>query len=81
MNPQPGQPRINHAKNNVLVRCDQVSSGNWNYAADEIWTTNEDPGFLDAAQENFLLRPDAPVFQRLPAFKPIPFGQIGPRTP
>ena len=81
MNPQPGQPRVNRAKNNVLVRCEQVSSGNWTFAPDEIWATDGDPGFVDAAQENFLLRPDAEVFQRLPGFQPIPFDQIGPRTP
>lgn len=80
MDPQPGQPRVNHARNNVLVRCAEVSSGNWTYAPDEIWSIEDDPGFVDAAAENYLLRPDAEVFRRLPGFQPIPYDQIGPQT-
>jgi len=79
MNPQPGQVRVNHAKNNVLVRCEQVSSGNWKFAEEEIWATDADPGFVDADKGNFLLRPDAEVFRRLPGFQPIPFDKIGPQ--
>ncbi len=79
MDPPPGSERVNRAKNNVLVRCGQAHSGNWTYAADEIWETAEDPGFVDAAQENFTLRPDAEVFRRLPGFQPIPFASFGPQ--
>ncbi len=68
-----------HVFDNVLVRCEQVHSGNWKYAPDEIWATDGDPGFSDAVNGNFLLRPDAEVFKRLPGFKPIPFDKIGPR--
>jgi hypothetical protein len=71
---------VNRAKHNVLVRCAEVSSGNWTYGPDEIWSTDGDPGFVDAAGANFLLRADAEVFQRLPGFHPIPFDQIGPQT-
>ncbi|HTL30977.1 MAG TPA: right-handed parallel beta-helix repeat-containing protein [Tepidisphaeraceae bacterium] len=31
MNPKPGIPRVSFAKNNVLVRADEISSGNWTY--------------------------------------------------
>ena len=79
MDPQPGQVRVNHAKNNVLVCCAQAHSGNWKYAPEEIWETDADPGFVDAASGNFLLRPDAEVFRRLPGFQPIPFDKIGPQ--
>ena len=79
MNPNPGQPRVNHAKNNVLVRCQQVSSGNWKYTPDEMWITDQDPGFVNVAQGNFQLRADAELFKRLPGFKPIPFATIGPQ--
>ena len=48
MDPQPGQVRVNRARNNVLVRCGQTSSGNWKYAPEEIWATDADPGFVDA---------------------------------
>jgi hypothetical protein len=79
LDPPAGQPRVNRAKNNVLVRCGQVSSGNWKVAADETWVTDQDPGFVDAARGNFQLRPDAEVFNRLPGFQPIPFDKIGPQ--
>ena len=77
MNPQPGQPRVNHAKNNLLVRCEQIHSGNWKYTPEEMWATDRDPGFVDAPNGNFLLRADAEVFQHLPGFKPIPFDKSG----
>lgn len=80
LNPPPGQPRVNRAKNNLLVRCGQVSSGNWKYAPEEIWATDQDPGFVDGPQGNFQLRPEAEVFRRLPRFQPIPFNKMGPQT-
>ncbi len=45
------------------------------------WVTDSDPGFVDAAAGDFRLRPDAPVFQRIPGFPNIPFERIGPRRP
>ncbi len=36
-----------------------------------------DPGFVDAAQGNYRLRPDATVFKHLPTFNAIPFEQMG----
>ncbi len=79
MDPRPGQVRVNRAKNNVLVRCDQARSGNWQYAEAQIWVTNTDPGFVAVANGNYQLRSDAEVFQRLPDFRPIPFNKMGPR--
>ena len=77
MNPQPGEARVNHGRNNVLFRCGEVSSGNWKHAADELWATDEDPGFVDAFRGDFRLRSDAEVYKRLPGFQPIPFEKIG----
>jgi hypothetical protein len=77
MNPQPGQPRINRARNNLLVRCGEVSSGNWKFVTEETLATEADPGFVDAAGGDFRLRPDARVFRELPGFQPIPFERIG----
>ena len=79
MTPQPGAPRNNHAKNNVLVRCGDVSTGNWVLDETRTWVTDADPGFIDAASGNYQLRNDATVFKHLPEFKQIPFSQIGPR--
>jgi hypothetical protein len=39
--------------------------------------TDEDPGFVNAAQQNFQLRDDSIVYERIPAFQRIPFGKIG----
>ncbi|MBA3272550.1 MAG: right-handed parallel beta-helix repeat-containing protein [Chthoniobacterales bacterium] len=77
MNPVAGAVRVSRARNNVLIRCSEKSSGNWTADENEIWATDADPGFVDAAGENFKLREDAEVFKRLPAFQPIPFDQIG----
>jgi len=78
MNPQPGQERVNHAKNNVLVHCEQASSGNWKFNADEMWITDHDPGFVNAAQGDYRLPTEAEVFRRLPGFRSIPVEKIGP---
>lgn len=45
------------------------------------WVAESDPGFVDAEAGNFALRPEAPVFERIPGFPAIPFGEIGPRVP
>jgi hypothetical protein len=80
MNPQPTTPRNSHARNNVLVRCGEVSNGNWQCDPKTTWSTTGDPGFVDAAHNDFRLRPDAELFHHLPQFKPIPFEQIGPQS-
>ena len=77
MDPQPGQTRANRAMHNVFVRCGEVSSGNWQVPDAENWSTDRDPGFVDAAQDDFRLKADAEVFRRLPGFQPIPFEKIG----
>jgi hypothetical protein len=80
MDPKPGEPRVSRATNNVLVRTKELASGNWTSDKDANWQTDVDPGFVDAAKGNYQLRADSDVFKHLPAFKPIPFDQIGPRS-
>jgi hypothetical protein len=41
------------------------------------WVTKEDPGFVDMANKNFALKPDAKAFQMIPGFEPIPFSKMG----
>jgi hypothetical protein len=41
------------------------------------WVTKEDPGFVDMANKNFALKPDAKAFQMIPGFEPIPFNKMG----
>ena len=73
----PGTPRVNRGINNVMVNCDDICSGNWKVLSEDNWVTDDDPGFVDAQAGDFRLRPDAPVFARLPSFQPIPFEKIG----
>ncbi|MBI5092878.1 MAG: right-handed parallel beta-helix repeat-containing protein [Candidatus Hydrogenedentes bacterium] len=40
------------------------------------YVTRQDPGFVDAAKQNFELKDDAPVLNAI-GFHPIPFGEIG----
>ncbi len=79
MQPQPGQVRVNRANNNVLVRCRDATKGNWTFDPTSLWSTDADPGFIDAEHDNYQLRDDAEVFKHLPSFEPIPFNRIGPR--
>jgi hypothetical protein len=82
MNPQPGHKRVNRARWNLLVRCGQATSGNWEFDPAENLVLDQDPGFVDAANGDFSLRGDSEVFRRLSGFKPIPFDRIGlRRTP
>ncbi|MGN0847394.1 MAG: right-handed parallel beta-helix repeat-containing protein [Kiritimatiellia bacterium] len=90
--PEVDTNRWNLAVNNAFIDCPLVLPGR---APGETqpglvrgrWATNAtdvvfagDPGFVDAAAKNFALRPDAEVYRRIPAFKPIPFEKIGPLT-
>jgi hypothetical protein len=81
MTPAPtpaGRPRVNHAKNNVLVRCGEASNGNWRMEGNAAtWSVDHDPGFVNAAAGDYRLTPQSEVFTRLPEFKPIPFAEIG----
>jgi hypothetical protein len=47
---------------------------------EENYVTDEDPGFVAAQQLNFQLQDESIVYQQIPGFQPIPFGQIGPRS-
>ena len=78
MDPQPGQQRVSQAKRNVIVMGADVSSGNWQVdVEEENWVTDTDPGFVDAANGDFRLLPEAQVFTKLPGFEPIPFEKMG----
>ncbi len=80
LDPKPNQPRESHARNNVLVRCGQVSNGNWKCDAKTMWSISDDAGFVDVEHDDFRQRKDAELFRHLPEFKPIPFKQIGPHA-
>ena len=79
MDPKPDTPRNNHSKTNVFVNCANTDVGNWECSGGANWSTDKDPGFVNAAKGNYQLKPDAEVFKQLPNFKPIPFNKIGPQ--
>jgi hypothetical protein len=41
------------------------------------YQTDNDPGFVDMKNENFMLHEDSEVYKNLPDFKPVPFDKIG----
>lgn len=43
----------------------------------ENWVTDDDPGFVDAANGDYALREDSAVFDKIPGFEAIPFDEIG----
>ena len=77
LNYQPGAPRQSTAARNVLVRCGELSGGNWQAPANENLVVDHDPGFVDMDGGDYTLREDSEVFERLPGFKPIPFREMG----
>ena len=77
MDPPAGVPRVNYARLNLLVRCGEVSGGNWRLEPNANWSTNDDPGFVDGHKGDYRLRRDASVFKHLPGFKPLPFEKMG----
>lgn len=72
-----GEPRMNHAERNVVVRCGGFIGGAWEEK--DNWVTETDPGFFDMEANDFRLERDAEVFQKVPGFENLPFDQIGPR--
>ncbi|MBI3191578.1 MAG: right-handed parallel beta-helix repeat-containing protein, partial [Pedosphaera parvula] len=59
LSPTP-KTRVNHLSRNIIVRCGDVMTGNWE--ASDNMVTEDDPGFADAAAGDFALREDSPVF-------------------
>lgn len=43
----------------------------------ENYSTSKDPGFVDLANRDYNLKPDAVVFSKLPGFKAVPFTRMG----
>ncbi len=71
-------------ENNVAVGCKQLvhTSGKPDELTsctvrNNIAVIEAEAGFVNAGQLDFRMRPEAAVFKKLPAFKPIPFDQIG----
>lgn len=68
-------PRFNYTSNDLLVRCGDLAKGS--YRNKNFWKTNDDPGFVDMKNKDFIIHQNAEVFKRLPGFRNIPFEMIG----
>lgn len=78
----PAEPRGNALINNLAVRTPMlkmpeshqhllINTGNW--------STDSDPGFVDAENGDFRFKTNSEIFNNIPGFKPIPFNTIGLR--
>jgi hypothetical protein len=83
-NDHPESPRGDVIESNVVVACERVVhfGGKSNEFARCRITNNvviafDEMKFTDAANLDFSLAPDSPVFKKLPGFAPIPFHSIG----
>lgn len=75
-------PYANHYENNVIVRAARpfkLDNGLESATGlDTNYITNDDPGFVDFEGRDYRIRPDAPLFEKIPDFVPIPFEKMGP---
>ena len=75
-------PGLSSAWRNVFWKCGPLFSTYGKPSADKFdLLANaeyaiDDPGFVDAAKNDFRLRPDVPLFARI-GFRPIPVDEIG----
>jgi hypothetical protein len=69
-------PDSNLIADNVVVGDGRLASNTTATFGDN-FVTVEDPGFADPDALDYSLDPDSPVYDELPGFEPIPFGEIG----
>ncbi|ACU06299.1 right-handed parallel beta-helix repeat-containing protein [Pedobacter heparinus] len=75
----PEIPKRDTFYNNLLVKMPKRVEGREEMLPfmKSNYETNEDPGFENYAKENFKLRKDAIIWQKIPGFRNIPFEKIG----
>lgn len=78
MDGEPIAERHNFAHRNVFVRPTTDATGTWDIDASNV-TFEQDPGFIDAENGNYGLKPDSEVFRKIPGFEAIPFEKMGPQ--
>jgi alpha-N-acetylglucosaminidase len=68
----------NSIESNLIFNCRKFTNGKpeWGGFTNN-WETMADPGFVNAAKDDYRLKPDAEAFQKIPGFKPVPLNQIG----
>ena len=74
------RPRNNMMARNVIYKCPKALKLIGPYAQfyqEDNYVTNEDPGFVDVKNKNFLLKKNSVVYQVIDNFEPIAFEKIG----
>jgi len=74
------RPRNNIMSRNVIYKCPEtlkLRAPHAQMTEKDNYVTDEDPGFVDAANKNFQLKKDSIVYQKIHGFEPIPFDKIG----
>ncbi|MDY3929357.1 MAG: stalk domain-containing protein, partial [Clostridia bacterium] len=75
-----GVPANNRFENNLMYNSGTMNiypEAQENGVVDNNWSTNEDPGFVDAENGNFLFKKDAKVYSKIEGFMEIPFTRMG----
>nr|WP_162988745.1 right-handed parallel beta-helix repeat-containing protein [Pedobacter schmidteae] len=77
----PAMPKRNVFSNNVFVKIPKKVEGKEALLSFTgiNYETEQDPGFENYEAENFKLKKDAIVFEKIPGFRNIPFEKIGYR--
>jgi hypothetical protein len=73
----PQAPLGNIVENNVSYRSSWRDPDKKYITPANNLITDEDPGFVDAENMNFQLRPGSIVYKKIPGFQRIPFERIG----
>ncbi|MCE5326533.1 MAG: right-handed parallel beta-helix repeat-containing protein [Planctomycetaceae bacterium] len=78
---EPGAPKGNVLRHNVIAHSPKMELAaavtRYGTVKDNL-TTDASPEFVNAQKLDLRLKPTAVLFKKLPAFKAIPFEQIGP---
>jgi hypothetical protein len=72
------EPGINEVWRNIFYHCERLVTGNQAHIdmlENGVYPV-KDPGFVNAAQGDFRLKPNAPLFETI-GFRPIPVEEIG----
>jgi lysophospholipase L1-like esterase len=71
-------------ENNLVINPDSTfeqwaksSKNQYDFKIDNELIIREAPGFVDPENNNFKLKEDSPVYEKIPGFEPIPFEKIG----
>ena len=72
----------NHYENNLIFRASRPFKLDVGLESatglDTNYITNDDPGFVDLANRDYRIKPDAEVFKHIPDFIPPAFEKMGP---